>query len=1485
MRKLAAYIFGIGLVLMAVGQAWPAPLATDLQFASPGTLRAKPGQALGLASEIQVATGEDLESFLATFSPSGGDPAMATATVSPTSIYSATLGDLPLTQAAGSWVEVTTGLTEEINVGAFTLASTPVAVEIVTAGNYKIAAHVEGPVETSSGSADRSVFQTRLVRTRSATDSVLAVGTQSYARNQYADIFRWASSSVAVVVALEVGDSVRVQAKMEAQGSVANDFGVTGAESRLAVIGLDSPTVEVEVTGNVVGGGGGVADGVVNEFEVTISGQTFTARLGRSGTLVDLVQTVTLPAGGSGVDQTARDAAAAAQTTANSAVGSASAAQASADAARLVADAATTPVQAAAQARNVVSDWAETGNGDAIPAAKLVLAPAGEGGGGITIEQATAAAQAQIKPFARTGSSTPPVPADLAPSPVSGRVLGLGTSGGVLHLAWNQLSAGSPHLALDRVPTPSERLIGGLLAQGGVLLVRESANHPSQLWVRLGPPSTLALFHTFGDPVVRPDDDGALPSAADYAGRLAVAGNQILIGVNQGGHDKQVTFRDYGPTRSEPPTRSAQELLYGGSVADPPHSTIGNFVVNTILWDRGSEVWIIKPLTSSTRWSTYSGPLGYHAGRLYQTDADAAVHVANASEVGDVYIIGHGAAQKPRIVTAFVAPAAPDWQWIPLGVSIQDVSAQVTGSVETHNTSSTAHADLRSIVETLQAAGGVVINPYSATGTYSRGSSNSIVTHANGLYLYISGTQRSTNHDPGLHPEYWFRLDRGAEIMVVGAGNFRYREGTLIVTTSDEVFIATTDITTPRGLDYVRANSGVGGEFLELTGDETVWHGEHATGTYAAGSIVYTGASENEQMWIAERSTAQAPNLNLNPKDWILIGGRRVALYRGNYSENVVRYRPGHMVRVSETLYMRTGSAYTSEANDGFNPTDSGTTGWTAMGGGTDGVVTGGSVTGTTLSLTRSVGDPVTITGLPSAGESVSDGVADAFSLSVSGQTLTGSVGRSGTLSTLSDTATLPIFDLHDDATTLIPEIVSTDRILVSDESISGDPNRYALMFAVQNFSTSSWAHPNNGDELPTTKIPNLNASKITAGIFDEARIPASIARDSELPTDTNNYVTGGSVSDTTLTLTREGLTDVTITGLPSGGGGGTADGVITGGSITHVEIDDLTNVVTPPKLTVTRSVGDDIEIVGLPYYLPLAKDGDLVEVDPVNINFEGAGVDVTTDDDRRVVVSIPGLLLDRNYYVNEFEAEIEGQELTMTLGYNTNTLFDLSETVTLPSASPANGGGGGLTFTEITPANSVYVMGENDVAFYANFSEESTSYPVIMPLADLSTTTTLIMLSSFNPGSGVTDSRNLIAQASYNQVSRSLVLTFASTFSGGTTTIESVYGISGGGGGGGGGAAEWVEIYDGGQTPPSSTGVGLDLDDDHHFSDFQTLMFSMNGLCEIVIPTAYWKLQSGGVSCFTTSVEYAVSFFNDGNDDGFSTSSNTPRVHEIWGQ
>ena len=52
------------------------------------------------------------------------------------------------------------------------------------------------------------------------------------------------------------------------------------------------------------------------------------------------------------------------------------------------------------------------------------------------------AALGDIKPFARTGNATKPSPEDLAPGPVSGRVLGLGMEGGQFVTAWQWVALG-----------------------------------------------------------------------------------------------------------------------------------------------------------------------------------------------------------------------------------------------------------------------------------------------------------------------------------------------------------------------------------------------------------------------------------------------------------------------------------------------------------------------------------------------------------------------------------------------------------------------------------------------------------------------------------------------------------------------------------------------------------------------------------------------------------------------------------------------------------------------------------------------------------------------------------------------------------------------------------------------------------------------------------------------------------------------------------
>ena len=319
--------------------------------------------------------------------------------------------------------------------------------------------------------------------------------------------------------------------------------------------------------------------------------------------------------------------------------------------------------------------------------------------------------------------------------------------------------------------------------------------------------------------------------------------------VNEGGTDKVVTFKNYGPTRvvlSGEPARSAQELIYAGSFADPPS---GHYVLNAVAWDRGSEVWLQNQTNNDDDWASYSGPLGYHHGNLFQNDSDAAVHIPDATYVGRVYITGHGGGQKPRIVTAFSAPTADNWQWVALGVSIQDVSKQVAAHnvatdahadiraliaalsaaggitpaaaaalVTAHNAATDAHADIRALIASISAASGLAIAAYAAAATYSRGSGNSVVTHASGLYIYISGTERSSNHDPGLFPGYWYQLSEGVAYTVVGDANYRFAARTICVfDDTDEVFLCTTTQTTPRGKAYIRSQAGsLGGAFIQL---------------------------------------------------------------------------------------------------------------------------------------------------------------------------------------------------------------------------------------------------------------------------------------------------------------------------------------------------------------------------------------------------------------------------------------------------------------------------------------------------------------------------------------------------------------------------------------------------------------------------------------------------------------------------------------------
>ena len=165
---------------------------------------------------------------------------------------------------------------------------------------------------------------------------------------------------------------------------------------------------------------------------------------------------------------------------------------------------------------------------------------------------------------------------------------------------------------------------------------------------------------------------------------------------------------------------------------------------------------------------------------------------------------------------------------------------------------------------------GIVIAAYDSTATYSRGSANSIVTHASGLFIYISSTERSSGHDPDTQPGYWLDLSEGVTYMVISSGSHRIAARTLVVDgATDQVYLCTTTQTTPRDLTYIKTQADtIGGTFIELTAMiATTWKGPHITGTtYEAGDRVTTNA--NSRIYTARVDTSEDPP----HADWIQTG-------------------------------------------------------------------------------------------------------------------------------------------------------------------------------------------------------------------------------------------------------------------------------------------------------------------------------------------------------------------------------------------------------------------------------------------------------------------------------------------------------------------------------------------------------------------------------------------------------------------------------------
>ena len=470
---------------------------------------------------------------------------------------------------------------------------------------------------------------------------------------------------------------------------------------------------------------------------------------------------------------------------------------------------------------------------------------------------------------------------------------------------------GGPVLSGVDDPTSSEGPDGGTYLQ-----VTETDGRLVAVWSRADAAGSWEQVAEAAQ-IVHPDSNGALPDAAKHQGWWAVtnAGLEKSVLIDDG--TKSVTFKDYGPDRvvlSGEPARASNEDHYQGTVAQPPHSTIANFAVNDILWDWGGQVWILKSSSSATRWATYSGPFGWHSGSIYYDEADA-VHHVNAT--GRVVIIGQGNAQVAKISTAYTAPGAVVWGWVPTGITLATLATKAdtdlsnvdsdltddeksairtkigagtgsggggassfsdlsgTAAISQGGTGATTAADARTalsvaednlsnldaalsnsekstiqdrlgvtdeiddlatqkadtnlsnvdddlnssaqatILARIGALGRAGAPAYSSTGSYSRGS---IVTHTNGLFVYISGTARTASHDPDTQPGYWLRLSEGMAYEVITSGSHRIAARTVIVDgNTDAVYLCTTTQTTPRDLAHIAAQAAsTGGTFIRL---------------------------------------------------------------------------------------------------------------------------------------------------------------------------------------------------------------------------------------------------------------------------------------------------------------------------------------------------------------------------------------------------------------------------------------------------------------------------------------------------------------------------------------------------------------------------------------------------------------------------------------------------------------------------------------------
>ena len=203
---------------------------------------------------------------------------------------------------------------------------------------------------------------------------------------------------------------------------------------------------------------------------------------------------------------------------------------------------------------------------------------------------------------------------------------------------------------------------------------------------------------------------------------------------------------------------------------------------------------------------------GAHYQGSYGTDQEGLNH---SDEAGDVFF--QTTSQKIRVTSInFSAGSSPQTHRTYRRLADAE---EVAVSITAHNASGTAHNDIRSDLSTvedrLDALDPVEIEAYSSTATYSRGSANSIVTHANHVWVYRS-TPRNTNHDPEQFPQYWWKLDTPIRALNHdSATTTHWRSGDFFLTETGELRMATATISASPA-DIIADHTGADQEFLWL---------------------------------------------------------------------------------------------------------------------------------------------------------------------------------------------------------------------------------------------------------------------------------------------------------------------------------------------------------------------------------------------------------------------------------------------------------------------------------------------------------------------------------------------------------------------------------------------------------------------------------------------------------------------------------------------